>query len=155
MLKRQIVGVIGISLWAGLIAVAAVAALGESKPAKETAEEAGSEAEAIEALATDLVGALASGDYERARENFDETMKNVVSVENLKKAWESLIAEVGPFAEQVGTRMEEIQGYDVIFVTCKFEKGILDVKVVFNDQQQVAGLFFVPSQGSAEEKLNK
>jgi hypothetical protein len=146
MLKRQIVGVIGISLWAGLIVVAAAAAVVESKPVKKGAQVLENGDSAIEAMAMDLVDALASGDYERARENFDETMKNVVSEENLKKAWESLIAQVGPFVEQVGTRMEEIQGYDVIFVTCKFEKGILDVKVVFNDQQQVAGLFFVPTQ---------
>jgi hypothetical protein len=145
MLKRQIVGVIGISLWAGLIVVAA--AMVESKPVEKATQVSENGNGAIEAMATDLVDALASGDYERARENFDETMKNVVSEENLKKAWESLIAQV---VEQAGTRMEEIQGYDVIFVTCKFEKGILDVKVVFNDRQQVAGLFFVPSQGSGE-----
>jgi hypothetical protein len=36
-------------------------------------------------------------------------------------------------------------------VTCQFEKSVLDAKVVFNDKEQIAGLFFVPPQTAAEK----
>jgi hypothetical protein len=35
-------------------------------------------------------------------------------------------------------------------VTCKFENAVLDAKVVFDGNKQIAGLFFVPSQGTAK-----
>jgi hypothetical protein len=103
----------------------------------------------IETLAKNLVSAMASGEFNKATENFDETMKKALPAEELRAVWSSIIAQSGSFVEQAGVRREKIMQYDVIFVTCKFEKGILDVKVVFNDQQQVAGLFFVPTQPSS------
>jgi len=47
-------------------------------------------------------------------------------------------------------RTEKVQGYDVVLVTCQFEKLTLDTKVVLNSERKVAGLFFVPSRAPAE-----
>ncbi len=105
----------------------------------------------IETQAKDLVNLLASGDYKKAVENFDDTMKKELLADKLKEVWNSLIVQSGAFVEQRGTRMEKIIGYDVVFVTCKFEKAVLDAKVVFNDKQQIAGLFFVPPQFPADK----
>jgi hypothetical protein len=154
MLTRRIVGITGISLLAGLIVVAVIwgfkGRTGGVEPAEKTTNESGTETTSIETLAKDLVGALASGDSKKAVENFDGTMKNALPAEKLQEAWNSIIAQSGPFVEQAGTRREKILLYDVIFVTCKFERGVLDAKVVFDRKQQIAGLFFVPSQGSAK-----
>jgi len=76
--------------------------------------------------------------------NFDETMKKELPADKLKEVWNSSIVHVGAFVEQRGTRTEKIMGYDVVFVTCKFEKSFLDAKVVFDDRKQIAGLFFIP-----------
>ena len=151
---RRIIGITGISLWAGLIVIAAIwgfqARAGSIELTEKPPQESGDEAIYIEALAKDLVDSLASGDYQGATENFDETMKRKLPVEKLQEVWGSLIAGSGAFVEQLGTRREKIMGYDVIFVTCKFENGVLDTKVVFDSNKQVAGLFFVPSKGSAK-----
>ena len=154
MLTRRIVGVIGISLWAGLIAVTVIwgfkGRTGSVEPAKKAPQESSTETTSIETLAKDLVNSLASGDYKKAVENFDGTMKNALPAEKLQEVWNSIIAQSGPFVEQLGTRREKILLYDVIFVTCKFERGVLDAKVVFDRKKQIAGLFFVPSQGPAK-----
>jgi dienelactone hydrolase len=154
---RRIVGIVGISLWAGLIlfSVAEGFAGDNVEPTKKVVQGAEAETKSIETLAKDLVWALASGDYKKATENFDGTMENALPAEKLKEVWNSLIAQLGPFVEQVGTRRAKILQYDVIFVTCKFEKQIFDAKVVFNDNKQIAGLFFVPSQAPASEKPAK
>ena len=152
MLMRRIIGIAGISLWAGLIVFAVVWGFkGDGvELAKKAVYESGIEPAPIETLAKDLVSSLASGDYKKAVENFDGTMKNALPAEKLQQVWSSLIAQSGPFVEQLGTRREKILQYDVIFVTCKFENAVLDVKVVFDRSKQTAGLFFVPSQGPAK-----
>jgi hypothetical protein len=145
---RRIVGIAGISIWVALIVFATVAGLkfagNNVEPAKKASQESGIEPAPIEALAKDLVNAMASGDYKKAVENFDGTMKNALPAEKLQEVWNSLIAQSGPFVEQLGTRREKILLYDVIFVTCKFENAVLDAKVVFDGNKQIAGLFFVP-----------
>jgi hypothetical protein len=154
MLMRRIIGIAGISLWVALIVIAVIwgfkGRTGGVEPAEKTTNESGIEPAPIEALAKDLVNAMASGDYKKAVENFDGTMKNALPAEKLQQVWNSLIAQFGPFVEQAGTRREKILLYDVIFVTCKFENAVLDAKVVFDRNKQIAGLFFVPSQGSAK-----
>lgn len=100
----------------------------------------------IEAMAKDLVDLLVKGNYEAVVENFDDTMKKALPADKLKQVWDSLIVQAGPFVEQTAVRKEKILQYDVVFVTCKFEKAVLDAKVVFNNKRQISGLFFVPSR---------
>ncbi|MFA5239475.1 MAG: DUF3887 domain-containing protein [Phycisphaerae bacterium] len=119
---------------------------GDVELAKKAPRELGFEPAPIETSAKDLVSALANGDYKKAVGNFDATMKDALPAEKLQEVWNALIAQSGPFVEQLGTRREKIQQYDVIFVTCKFENAALDAKVVFDGNEQIAGLFFVPSQ---------
>lgn len=151
---RRIIGIAGISIWVALIVIAVIwgfkGRTGGVEPAEKATNESGTETTSIETLAKDLVISLSSGDYEKAVENFDGTMKKALPAEKLQEVWNSIIAQSGPFVEQLGTRKEKILLYDVIFVTCKFEKAVLDAKVVFDRKQQIAGLFFVPSQGSAK-----
>jgi nucleoside recognition membrane protein YjiH len=152
MLMRRIVGITGISLLAGLIVIAVIWGFkGDGvELAKKASQESGTETTSIETLAKDLVSALSSGNYKEAVKNFDGTMKNALPAEKLQEVWNSIIAQSGPFVEQLGTRREKILQYDVIFVTCKFENAVLDAKVVFDGNKHIAGLFFVPSQGSAK-----
>ena len=100
----------------------------------------------IEALARDFIKLLVEGDFSKATENFDKTMKKELPAEKLQQVWNSIIAQVGPFVEQLAVRKEKILQYKAVFVTCKFEKGVLDAKVVYNTEKQISGLFFVPSQ---------
>lgn len=145
---RRIIGITGISLWVGLIVVAVIAGFaGDNiELAKKAINESGNEPTFIETLAKDLVNSLASGDYKKAVENFDETMKKALPAGKLQEVWNSLIAQTGAFVEQRGVRKEKILQYEAVFVTCKFENTVLDAKVVFDRKKQIAGLFFVPSQ---------
>jgi hypothetical protein len=151
---RRIIVVTGISLLAAIIIIAVIwgfkGRTGGVEPAKKATQESGIETTSIETLAKDLVSSLSRGNYKEAVANFDGTMKNALPAEKLQEAWNSLIVQFGSFVEQAGTRRVKILQYDVIFVTCKFEKGALDAKVVFDNNKQIAGLFFVPSQGLAK-----
>lgn len=102
------------------------------------------EKEELTLKAIELITHLAKGEFEAATKYFDETMKKVASPEFLKKVWEQLQSQLGPFKEMKGSRIETSPAYDFILVACQFEKQILDARVVFNKNGQIAGLNFVP-----------
>ncbi len=89
-------------------------------------------------MAKEFVNQLEKGDYAGSVKNFDVTMTRLVPPEKMKEAWEILIKQVGELIEQIGVRTESIPKYDIVYVTCEFEKTTLDVQVVFNKQKQIA-----------------
>lgn len=91
-----------------------------------------------------FVDLLARGEFDAAVAGFDATMKGALPAPKLKEAWSGVVASVGPFQKQGAARLESAGGYDIVHVTCVFEKASLDAKVVFNATGQVAGLFFAP-----------
>jgi len=93
-------------------------------------------------MAKSFVEALEKGDYEAAVKNFDETMTKAAPPEKMKQVWETLISQAGELKQQKRIRTESLPKYDVVYITCEFEKISLDIKVVFNKKKQIAGQFF-------------
>lgn len=94
--------------------------------------------------ATEFVTLLTQEDYANAVKSFDSTMKAAMPPNELQNAWASLVGQVGAFKKQVSTRETKEMGFDVVYVTCEFEKGPLNIKVVFNAEKEISGLWFVP-----------
>jgi hypothetical protein len=95
-------------------------------------------------LATEFVESLVKQDFANAVKNFDSTMKGVMSEEKLQEVWQGLLAQSGSFKKQTGVRQTQEQGFNIVFVTCEFEKSTLNIKVVFNNASEISGLWFVP-----------
>lgn len=105
----------------------------------------------LEAQACRLVDLLAKGDYETAVKDFDPTMTLALPPAKLEEAWKSLQNAVGAFQKRQETHLARIQQYNVVFVTCKFDKALVDVKVVFDSDRKIAGLFFVPPESAGAD----
>lgn len=99
----------------------------------------------VTAAGKQFVDLLAKQNYAAAVEQYDATMKAALPEAKLRETWEAVQTQAGPFKKQVSARALKVQGYDVVLVTCQFEKTKLDTKVVFDSKGKVAGLFFVPS----------
>jgi len=95
--------------------------------------------------AQSILNALLNGNYQDAAKDFDDNMKTALPVTDLEAAWKAITEQAGPFVEQTATRKTKQDGFDIIYITCKFEKGVLDMKAVFNNKQKVSGLFFQPA----------
>src|ERR1700688_127792 len=93
---------------------------------------------------------LSARQFDKAVARFDPTMAAVLSAANLAATWDGLLGQVGAFRGVTATRQQEAQGYHVVFVTCRFDKASLDIKIAFDARQRVAGLFFVPTQPPAQ-----
>jgi dienelactone hydrolase len=96
-------------------------------------------------MARTLVAQMASGQFDKATQPFDETMKRVLPADKLKQAWDGVIRQYGPLQRTAEARTETIQKYKAVFVTCEFQRGPLDVKVVFTSEDKITGLFFTSS----------
>jgi dienelactone hydrolase len=98
----------------------------------------------------EFVDLLAKGDFAGAVARHDATMRSVMPEPKLRETWQTLEKQAGRFKKRLKTRILKIGGYDVALVTCEFERTKLDVKVVFNAQSEVAGLFFLPTTADAD-----
>jgi hypothetical protein len=98
----------------------------------------------ISGLAREAVSELAGEDYGAFFARFDDTMKSAMPAAKLPELWKSITAQVGAFDSQVAIRQERAGSFDVVYVTCRFERMPLDVKLIFNAEQRIAGLFFSP-----------
>jgi len=97
------------------------------------------------ARAREFVERMRKGDFQGAVEHFDETMMRLAPPEKMQQAWEMVISQVGAFKQEVGVRTQSIPEYDIVFITCAFEKATLDIKVVFDKEGRIAGQFFLPA----------
>ena len=95
--------------------------------------------------AVEFVQLLVDGRFDTAYEMFDTTMKVMLSRDKLATIWTDLINQVGSYKGIIQSRSEPIQEYEVIYVTCAFDKMVLDVKVVLDQESKVSGLWFLPS----------
>ncbi len=102
--------------------------------------------EELVAQAKEFVDLLAKGEFAKAVENFDSVMTKAMSEEKLKEVWQAVMQQAGQFKKQKGTRTETLPKFDVVYVICEFEKGNLDIKIVFNRKKQITGLWFAPAQ---------
>ncbi len=101
--------------------------------------------DALTAKARAFLSALEKGDFQAAVRDFDETMLKVMGPDKLAPMWtKQLAAQVGGFKQQGPARRERLQGYEIVLVTCSFEKALLDARVVFDQTGKIAGLQFVP-----------
>ncbi len=106
--------------------------------------------EGLIAKAKEFVKALENGNFDESVKYFDETMSKLAPPEKMKEVWETVIRQVGPFKSQKSVRTEAVPNYDIVYVTCEFQKATLDIKVVFNKDEQIAGQFFVPTQSNVQ-----
>tara|TARA_E500000305_G_scaffold52786_3_gene41885 strand:+ start:271066 stop:272373 length:1308 start_codon:yes stop_codon:yes gene_type:complete len=98
-----------------------------------------------ESLAREFVTQLVQGDYREAVSSFDSKMSHHLPEDKLQKLWEGISGQWGEFQQIQSIRLQKVPQYQIALVTCRFEKGLLDVKVVFSANQQIAGLFFLPA----------
>lgn len=96
-----------------------------------------------------FVTELSQRHFDDASKQFDGDMARALPPKTLEETWNGLLGQVGDFKQIITTRIQEMQGYQVVFVTCEFVKANLDVKVAFDSKVRIGGLYFVPAQNSS------
>jgi len=100
----------------------------------------------LEGRAERFVLALSRGAYREARAGFDEKMLGAMTEEGLADAWRSLVDRVGAFRGVADVRADAPRdGFRPIVVTTRHAKLPIDVRVVFDEKERIAGLWFQPA----------
>ena len=105
-------------------------------------------------VAEGMVDSMAKGDFASATKHFDATMKAAMSAEGLGPVWSQFAAQAGAFKSRTGSREAQEAGYQMVYVTCQFEKTTMDIKVVFDKDGKITGLGFVPHVSAADAQYS-
>ncbi len=125
---------------------------GQQSPEPETAEPESevtedSQPEWIpESAARALLALIIAGQYDQVAENFNDEVAAALPGEKLKTTVETLQKQVGRYQGVADeAKVQEIQSNQVVDLLCSFEITKLVFRVSYNEQQQVAGIFFLPA----------
>jgi fermentation-respiration switch protein FrsA (DUF1100 family) len=77
---------------------------------------------------------------------FDDNIKQQSTPQQLELIWTQITTTYGDFIQITNIRTDQELGYDIIYLTCEYtELGLLDTRVVFDEDKRIAGLQFVPT----------
>jgi hypothetical protein len=91
-----------------------------------------------------FINRLLHADYTGAISQFDDQMKSVFSEAKLQESWKGLVTDAGTLLHLTLTRTAEMENYKILIIKVEFQRTIIDVQVVFNDQSEISGLNFMP-----------
>lgn len=92
------------------------------------------------------------GKFEEAHAFFDESVKDKISVDELKLFWLRLGNSLGTY-QSVDGAQNKVQGeYFQVTLTCGFSKGSQAFNFIFNKSEKLVGFFIVPQKTEAEYK---
>ncbi len=87
---------------------------------------------------------LIKEDYSSIPTDFNKQMIEALKPEKIEEVWKGIIKQIGNYESNGEIISDQIQGYRVVYSILKFEKAPIKLKVVFDENDQVGGLFFVP-----------
>jgi hypothetical protein len=94
--------------------------------------------------AREVLGLLRAGKFEDIVREFDTTMKAALTVDTLKGLWASVRVQVGEYKSELSTRVALAGNLTAVTLGCQFEKASIDVLVVLDPENRIAGLQFIP-----------
>jgi len=108
----------------------------------------------IEAMGKDYINLFVKGDFATAASKFTGATPETMPTKSLQELWAAILARHGQFIEQVSAKPERVKNSNIVLVTCKFEKELVDIKVVYNDKKEVTSISFPPrpQPGTSEPK---
>ena len=95
-------------------------------------------------LADRMVDSMAKGDFTSATKDFNANMNSLMSAGRLSQTWAQLTAQAGAFKSHIESREAQEADSKTVSVTCQFEKAPIDIKVAFDKDGKIGGLYFLP-----------
>lgn len=88
--------------------------------------------------------ALENNKYEEVVAQFDDAMLKALPAPSLEKTWGVIHKRLGKLKQTGKSRQVKADPYEVVFVQCEFERGKLELKLVFDKTEKIAGMFMLP-----------
>ena len=95
-------------------------------------------------ISKQVINNFQKNEFSKIVETFDQNMKTAMPADKLKLVWDDLNSKCGKFQKMSEVTVGKIQTYDVTYTLCHFENMKLKMKLVFDKDNKIAGMFFVP-----------
>ena len=93
-----------------------------------------------------FVDQLLKTNFKDAVSTFDDQMKTVINEDKLQESWLKTIVNSGSLLNVEVKSTKELENYKIVIISCQFQMNIIDINIVFNEQGQISGLNFIPTQ---------
>jgi murein DD-endopeptidase MepM/ murein hydrolase activator NlpD len=103
------------------------------------AEQSGTER--FEKVVNKMIKAINDANYPEIQRDFDKIMLDAFPLEKSKPFFQGLVAQYGKIQKLDKPKLSS--PIEAVFAA-RFEKGVLDIKVVLNDNNKIIGLWFLP-----------
>lgn len=106
----------------------------------------GQDSTLIQTNARKVYTSCVSGDFPTAASYFDQDLLYRMDADKLKQTWELIEGQVGKVKDtgEAALFLENTDSLVTVFQTCNFDKKPMDLKLVFNKSNKVAGFYFSP-----------
>lgn len=94
---------------------------------------------------------MVKGDFDTVAARFNAKMREALSTDRLRTTWTTLEGQVGTFQKQSGATTSQQNGFDIVVIACAFANASLDVRVAYDADDKIAGLFIVPHAASMDK----
>ncbi|MCK5741895.1 MAG: DUF3887 domain-containing protein, partial [Chlorobi bacterium] len=95
--------------------------------------------------ANEFVQLINAGQYESAADKFAPATKAALPADKLGKVWVSVCEQMGDFNMVISDNYIESGEYKTIILTSSFGDNYLDIKITYDSDNLIAGLFFSPN----------
>jgi dienelactone hydrolase len=107
----------------------------------------------IMAFSGDIVEKLIAKDFDGVYDYFNTDMRKALPVRKLEPAWKQLTNQFGSYQHEVARDKIITEGNPItlVIVTGQFEKALIDIRISFDSDNRVAGLYFALNQEQTAE----
>ena len=98
---------------------------------------------------------LDKNEFDAVSAQFDPAMQKALPKASLEKTWGLLHMQLGSLKKTGKSRQVKADPYEVVFVECEFERGKLELKLVYDKSEKIAGMFMLPVGSYAVPKYAK
>ena len=99
-----------------------------------------------ETLSRDIVNDLKSQNFDKVEARYSDRVAQALPHGKLAAVWDQLAAQVGSFKSIRKIELSEAEGIHLAKVTCDFERAALAIRLAFDADSRIAGLFFAAAE---------
>ena len=106
-----------------------------------TTEKIAPSQEEVTGVATVIINHLVAEEYSEVTTYFCPIMKKELPEEKLKSGWVNTLNSMGSYIGEVERSFYQQEDYMAVNILSEFEEGLLVIRVVFDSEKRVAGLW--------------
>jgi hypothetical protein len=107
----------------------------------------------LEATAKEMLTNLTASRFDAATKDFNDTLRATIKPTTLAEVKQEADAKVGAFQRIEEVRQRREDGFRVVELVCRYEKGPVALKVVFDATDRIGAVFFNPIAADAVDPV--